>query len=133
MYSAIQEHKLPLPFHIREGRQSDPRYSKVCKVEERPVTDEEAVKAFEWEKGKYVPMRDEDFQSAVAAEGHRRSRSGTSSIARTSTRSTSSAPTISFPGAGSISMEGAALSRGRWAKALRANSAAKAGVTGLRE
>jgi DNA end-binding protein Ku len=70
MYGAIREHNLH--FHYIHEKDSSPiGYSKVCKAEERPVPDAEIVKAFEWEKGEYVPMRDEDFEAAEARESHK--------------------------------------------------------------
>ena len=63
MYSAIQEHKLHFRYvHEKDG--SPIGYEKYCKAEEKPVGDEEIVKAFEWEKGEFIPMRDEDFEAA---------------------------------------------------------------------
>jgi DNA end-binding protein Ku len=69
MYSGIDEHKLH--FHYLH-KKDDSRigYEKVCKKEEKPVPDKEIVKAFEFGKGEYVYMTDEDFQTAAAeAEG----------------------------------------------------------------
>jgi DNA end-binding protein Ku len=69
MYSAIDEHKLH--FNLLHSK-DDSRigYDKVCKKEGKPVPDKEIVKAFEYEKGEYVYMTDEDFESAAAhAEG----------------------------------------------------------------
>ena len=63
MYSAIDEHKLHFNYiHEKDGSRIG--YEKVCKSEGKPVPDDEIVKAFEWEKGEYVPMRDEDFERA---------------------------------------------------------------------
>jgi DNA end-binding protein Ku len=70
MYGAVREHGLH--FHYIHEKDSSPiGYSKVCKAEERPVPDEEIVKAFEWEKGEYVPMREEDFKAAEAEQSHK--------------------------------------------------------------
>ena len=63
MYSAIDEHKLHFNYiHEKDGSRIG--YEKVCKSEGKPVPDDEIVKAFEWEKGEFVPMRDEDFERA---------------------------------------------------------------------
>ena len=63
MYSAISEHKLHFNYiHEKDGSRIG--YEKVCKKEGKPVPEDEIVKAFEWEKGEYVPMRDEDFEAA---------------------------------------------------------------------
>jgi DNA end-binding protein Ku len=69
MYSAISEHDLHFNY-VHEPDESRIGYQKVCKAEGRPVPDEEIVKAFEYEEGEYVYMRDEDFEAA-AAENHR--------------------------------------------------------------
>jgi DNA end-binding protein Ku len=68
MYSAISEHKLH--FHYLHSK-DDSRigYEKVCKKEGKPVPDDEIVKAFEYSKGEYVYMTDEDFAAAEAEEG----------------------------------------------------------------
>jgi DNA end-binding protein Ku len=63
MYSAIEEHKLHFHF-VHEKDSSRIGYEKVCKAEGVPVPDEEIVKAFEYEKGEYVFMTDEDFEAA---------------------------------------------------------------------
>ena len=63
MFSAIDEHKLHFNYiHEKDGSRIG--YEKVCKTEGKPVPDDEIVKAFEWEKGEFVPMRDEDFERA---------------------------------------------------------------------
>jgi DNA end-binding protein Ku len=68
MYSAIEEHTLH--FHLLHVK-DDSRigYEKVCKKEEKPVPDKEIVKAFEYQKGEYVYMTDEDFEAASADQG----------------------------------------------------------------
>src|SRR5215211_9323405 len=69
MYSGIDEHKLHFNF-LHEKDDSRIGYEKVCKKEEKPVPDSEIVKAFEYSKGEYVYMTDEDFEAAGAhAEG----------------------------------------------------------------
>ncbi|TMJ93407.1 MAG: hypothetical protein E6G67_12505 [Actinobacteria bacterium] len=63
IYSAIAEHKLHFNFlHVKDD--SPIGYEKVCKKEGKPVPDDEIVKAFEYAKGKYVYMEDEDFEAA---------------------------------------------------------------------
>src|SRR5947207_15216433 len=49
MYSAISEHKLHFHF-VHEPDESPIGYQKVCKLEDRPVPDDEIVKAFEFER-----------------------------------------------------------------------------------
>ena len=63
MYSAIDEQDLH--FHFLH-RKDDSRigYEKVCKKEEKPVPNDEIVKAYEVSKGTYVYLEDEDFEAA---------------------------------------------------------------------
>jgi DNA end-binding protein Ku len=69
MYSAIDEHKLHFNL-LHKKDDSRIGYDKVCKKEGKPVPDKEIVKAFEYQKGEYVYLTDEDFESAAAhAEG----------------------------------------------------------------
>jgi DNA end-binding protein Ku len=69
MFSAIEEHKLH--FHwIHEKDESPIGYQKICKLEEKPVSDDEIVKAFELKRGEYVFMEDEDFEAA-RVEGYK--------------------------------------------------------------
>ncbi len=69
LYSAIQEHKLQ--FHFVHEKDSSPiGYQKICKKEDKPVPDDEIVKAFEFEQGEYVFMEDEDF-AAAKLEGYK--------------------------------------------------------------
>jgi DNA end-binding protein Ku len=69
MYGAIEEHTLHFNL-VHEPDGSRIGYEKVCKAEDRPVPDDEIVKAFEYEKGEWVYMTDEDFEAA-AADNHR--------------------------------------------------------------
>jgi DNA end-binding protein Ku len=69
MYSAVEEHTLHFNFvHAPDGSRIG--YEKICKAEDKPVPDDEIVKAFEYEKGEWVYMTAEDFEAA-AAENHR--------------------------------------------------------------
>jgi DNA end-binding protein Ku len=69
MYSAIAEHRLHFRL-VHEPDESPIGYQKVCKLEDKPVPDEEVVKAFEFEPGEYVFMEDEDFEAA-RVEGYK--------------------------------------------------------------
>jgi DNA end-binding protein Ku len=69
MYSAIAEHKLHFHF-VHEPDESPIGYQKICKLEDKPVPDEEIVKAFEFEPGEYVFLDDEDFEAA-RTEGYK--------------------------------------------------------------
>jgi DNA end-binding protein Ku len=63
MLRAIEPHDLHFHYvHEPDGGRIG--YEKVCKAEGKPVPDDEIVKAFEWEKGEYVYLTDEDFEAA---------------------------------------------------------------------
>jgi DNA end-binding protein Ku len=71
MFSAVDEHTLHFRF-VHEPDGSPIGYDKVCKAEGKSVPDSEVVKAFEVEKGRFVYMADEDFETAEAeAQGGR--------------------------------------------------------------
>ena len=60
VYSAVHEHKLR--FQLVHTKDDGPiGYEKMCKVEGKPVPNDEIVKAFEYKKGEFVQMTDEDF------------------------------------------------------------------------
>jgi DNA end-binding protein Ku len=69
LYSAIQDHNLHFHF-VHEKDNSRIGYEKICKQEGVPVPDEEIVRAFEYEKGVYVYLSDEDFEAAKADGVH---------------------------------------------------------------
>ena len=69
LYSAVQEHKLRFHF-VHEKDNSPIGYQKICKKEDKPVPDDEIVKAFEYTKGEYVFMEEEDFETAKV-EGYK--------------------------------------------------------------
>jgi len=67
IYSAVHEHKLQ--FHLVHEKDDGPiGYQKICKLEDKPVPSGEIVKAYEFKKGEFVPLTDEDFE-AVQVEG----------------------------------------------------------------
>jgi len=67
LFSAVHEHRLE--FHlVHEKDDGRIGYQKICKEEDKPVADDEIVKAFEISPGKLVHMTDEDF-AAVQIEG----------------------------------------------------------------
>lgn len=69
MYSAVQEHDLRFNFvHEKDGSRIG--YEKICKKEGIPVPDDEIVKAYEYGKGEWVYVSDEDFEAAQV-QGHR--------------------------------------------------------------
>jgi DNA end-binding protein Ku len=67
MYSAIDEQDLHFNL-IHEPDGGRVGYQKFCKKEEKPVPDDEIVKAFEVKKDELVILTDEDFE-AVKTEG----------------------------------------------------------------
>ena len=69
MFSAIAEHKLHFRL-VHEKDESPIGYQKICKLEDKPVADDEVVKAFELEPGEFVFMDDEDFEAA-RVEGYK--------------------------------------------------------------
>ena len=64
MESAVEEHKLHFNL-VHEPDGGRVGYQKVCKKEDKPVDDDEIVKAFEIRKGKWVYLEDEDFKGAA--------------------------------------------------------------------
>ena len=63
MYGAVEEKDLRFHYvHEKDGSRIG--YEKICKLEEKPVPDDEIVKAYEYKKGEYVFMEDEDFEAA---------------------------------------------------------------------
>jgi DNA end-binding protein Ku len=69
LHGAIRDHTLHFNY-IHQPDGSRIGYEKICKAEGKPVPDEEIVRAFEYEKGEYVIMSDEDFEAAKV-EGNR--------------------------------------------------------------
>jgi DNA end-binding protein Ku len=91
MFSAVEEHKLHFHFvHAPDGSRIG--YDTICKAEEKPVPEEEIVKAFEYEKGEYVYLTDEDFEAAQVEGGRTIDIQAFVPTTR-STRSSSSEPT----------------------------------------
>lgn len=67
VYSAVHEHKLDL--HLVHAKDDSPiGYQKICKLEDKPVSNDEIVKAYEFKKGEFVQLTDDDF-AAVQVEG----------------------------------------------------------------
>ena len=67
IYSAVHEHKLQFNL-VHEKDDSPIGYQKICKLEDKPVSNDEIVKAYEFKKGEFVQLTDEDF-AAVQVEG----------------------------------------------------------------
>jgi DNA end-binding protein Ku len=69
VYSAVHEHKLR--FQLVHTKDDGPiGYEKICKLEDKPVPNDEIVKAFEYRKGEFVQMTDEDFEAAQVEGQH---------------------------------------------------------------
>lgn len=63
MYSA--SHEKELKFVMLHGKDlSEIRYAKMCKAEEKEIPWEEIVKGYEYSKGEFVIINDEDFEKA---------------------------------------------------------------------
>ena len=63
MYSAIEDSDLRFNLvHEPDGGRIG--YQKICKTEDKPVPDDEVVKAFEVTKGEFVVLDDGDFVAA---------------------------------------------------------------------
>jgi DNA end-binding protein Ku len=69
LYAAVQEHALR--FRLVHVPDSSPiGYEKVCKAEGVSVPDKEIAKAYEYRRGEFVLLDDEDFEAARAEGGH---------------------------------------------------------------
>lgn len=63
LYSAVESHELG--FHMLHKKDFSPiRYAKVCKADGEEIPYEDIVKGYEYGKGDYVVMDDEDFKKA---------------------------------------------------------------------
>ncbi|HZT97336.1 MAG TPA: Ku protein [Chloroflexota bacterium] len=63
LYSATEEHALD--FHLLHKEDLSPvGYVKVCKEEGKEVKQSDIVKGYEYERGRYVVIEDEDFERA---------------------------------------------------------------------
>jgi DNA end-binding protein Ku len=69
IYTAVHEHKLQ--FHLLHDKDDGPiGYEKVCKLEDKPVANDEIVKAYEYKKDEFVRLREEDFESVQVQGQH---------------------------------------------------------------
>src|SRR3954468_11882282 len=69
VYPATREEKLS----FRQLRQSDLRpirYKKVADIDQKEVPANEIVKGFEYEKGRYIVLSDEDFEKVRIESTH---------------------------------------------------------------
>src|SRR3954467_15856419 len=69
IFSAVHEHKLQ--FHLVHEKDDGPiGYEKVCKLEDKPVGNDEIVKAYEDKKGELIHLTDEDFEAVQVPGQH---------------------------------------------------------------
>jgi DNA end-binding protein Ku len=61
MYTATQEKEISFVM-LHKKDLSEIRYARICKAEEKEIPWNEIVKGYEYEKGNYVVMTDEDFE-----------------------------------------------------------------------
>lgn len=61
LYSATESKEIKFNY-IHEECRTPIKYQRVCPSCDREVTNEEIVKGYEYEKGKYVILKDEDFE-----------------------------------------------------------------------
>jgi DNA end-binding protein Ku len=65
LYSATRGHER-ISFRMLHKRDHSPiKYERVCQKEGKPVPWSEVVKGYEYEKGKFVVLEDEDFKAAA--------------------------------------------------------------------
>src|ERR1051325_8138830 len=69
VYPATREEKLSFR-QLRATDLSPIRYKKVADVDQKEVTAEQIVKGFEYERGQYVVLKDEDFQKVRIESTH---------------------------------------------------------------
>lgn len=63
LYSATEEH--PITFDLLHKKDLSPiRYARICKEEEKEVPYKDIVKGYEYQKGEYVVIDEEDFKRA---------------------------------------------------------------------
>lgn len=61
MYTASHEHGLSFTL-LHKSDFSTVRYAKICKAEEKEIAWDEIVKGYEYKKGDFVILKDEDFE-----------------------------------------------------------------------
>src|SRR5829696_2960527 len=69
VYPATREEKVSFK-QLRKGDLSPIRYRKVAEADEKEVKSEEIVKGYEYEKGKWVTLTDEDFAKIEISSTH---------------------------------------------------------------
>src|SRR5436853_6529971 len=69
VYSATREEKLSFR-QLRSSDLSPIKYKKVAEADSKEVPADQIVKGFEFEKGRYVVMKDEDFEKVRIESTH---------------------------------------------------------------
>jgi DNA end-binding protein Ku len=69
IFTAVHEHKLSFKL-VHEPDDGAIGYQKICKLEDKPVSNDEIVRTFEISKGNFVRVDDDDLE-AVQVEGTR--------------------------------------------------------------
>nr|MDQ6938904.1 Ku protein [Verrucomicrobiota bacterium] len=69
VYSATREEKLSFR-QLRKSDLSPIKYKKVAEVDMKEVPADEIVKGYEYERGRYVVMKDEDFEKVKIESTH---------------------------------------------------------------
>lgn len=63
LYKGADERGLHFEY-LHQADLSPVRYAKICRAEEREISQDEIVRGFEYEKGRFVVVDDEDFEKA---------------------------------------------------------------------
>ncbi len=69
LYSGSEERSLDLTM-LHKKDMSPIRYAKICRAEEKEIAYEDVVKGFEYEKGEYVVLTEQDFEKASSQSTH---------------------------------------------------------------
>src|SRR6478609_12014695 len=69
VYPATREEKLSFR-QLRASDLSPIRYKKVAEADQKEVSADQIVKGFEYEKGKWITLRDEDFEKVQIESTH---------------------------------------------------------------
>src|SRR5215210_6987723 len=69
VYPATREEKISFK-QLRKTDLSPIRYKKVAEADQKEVTSDEIVKGYEYEKGRWVTLKDEDFEKVRIESTH---------------------------------------------------------------
>src|ERR1700733_1962406 len=70
VYPATREEKLSFR-QLRATDLSPIKYKKVAEVDQKEVAADQIVKGFEYERGRYIVLKEEDFSKARVESAHR--------------------------------------------------------------